>query len=144
MRTELRRRHQCGSRGRVLPSSPAAAWRGAEGAGLDGSTSGRGTLNEAVGTPSSDTVRQVEYRFLQIDYFRSKAAVVRRETIDCASVSPSVRCVPPVVRRRPASVSDNVRWKWRSIARRAVHHCALLHLEGGEGLYQAREHPAEA
>jgi hypothetical protein len=32
------------------------------------------------------------------------------------------------VRRTPASVSDNVRRKWPSIARWAVHHCAPLQL----------------
>ena len=49
----------------ALWSSPAAAWRGAEGAGLDRNAPGRGILNEAVGA-SSDTVRQVEYRLLQM------------------------------------------------------------------------------
>ena len=50
--------------------------------------------------------------------------------IYCASVSPGVRCVSTIVRRTPASVSDNVRRKWPSIARRAVHYCAPLHLSG--------------
>jgi hypothetical protein len=49
-------------------------------------------------------------------------------TIYCASVSPNVRCVSTIVRRSPASVSANVRRKPRSIARRAVHHCAPLHI----------------
>jgi hypothetical protein len=44
----------------------------------------------------------------------------------CASVSPNLRCVSTIVRRRPDSVSGNVHRKRRSIARRAVHHCAPL------------------
>jgi hypothetical protein len=47
-------------------------------------------------------------------------------TIYCASVSPNLRCVSTIVRRMPASISANVRRKWHSIARRAVHHCAPL------------------
>ena len=39
-----------------------------------------------------------------------------------------MRCVSTIVRRTPASVSDNLRRKRPSIARRAVHHCAPLHL----------------
>jgi hypothetical protein len=50
------------------------------------------------------------------------------QAIYCASVSPSVRCVSPIVRLKPSSVSDNVRRKRRSIARRAIHHCAPLQL----------------
>jgi hypothetical protein len=50
------------------------------------------------------------------------------QAIYCASVSPSVRCVATIVRRTPTSVSDNVRRKWPSIARRTVHHCARLHV----------------
>jgi hypothetical protein len=46
----------------------------------------------------------------------------------CASVSPSLRPVSAIVRRRPASVSDNVRQKPAFIARRAVHHCAPLQI----------------
>ena len=46
----------------------------------------------------------------------------------CASVSQNVRCVSTIVRLEPASVSDNVRRKRRSIARRAVHYCAPLQL----------------
>jgi hypothetical protein len=49
--------------------------------------------------------------------------------IYCASVSPDLRCVSMIVRRRPGSVSADVRRKRRSIARRAVHHCAPPHLE---------------
>jgi len=48
--------------------------------------------------------------------------------IDCASVSPSVRCVSPIVRRTRLSVSRNLRRKRRSIARRTVYHCAPLHI----------------
>jgi hypothetical protein len=44
------------------------------------------------------------------------------QVVDCASVSPSVRSVSAIVRRTPASVSANVR--------RAVYHCAPLHLAG--------------
>ena len=51
--------------------------------------------------------------------------------IYCASVSPNLRCVSAIVRRTPASVSDNVRRKWPSIARRAVYYCAPLHLRDG-------------
>ena len=46
----------------------------------------------------------------------------------CASVSPNLRCVSANVRQTAASVSDNVRRKWPSIARRTVHYCAPLHL----------------
>jgi hypothetical protein len=46
------------------------------------------------------------------------------QTIYCASVSPSVRCVSTIMRRTPASVSDNVRRKRPSIARPAVHRSA--------------------
>jgi hypothetical protein len=46
----------------------------------------------------------------------------------CASVSPNLRCVSAIVRQTAASVSANVRRKWPSIARRAVHYCASLHL----------------
>jgi hypothetical protein len=38
------------------------------------------------------------------------------------SISPSVHCVSTIVRRTPASVSDNVRRKRRPIVRRTVHH----------------------
>jgi hypothetical protein len=48
--------------------------------------------------------------------------------IYCASVSPSVRRVSSNVRLVLASVSRNVRRKLAFIARRAVHHCAPLHL----------------
>ena len=47
----------------------------------------------------------------------------------CASV-PSVRCVSRNVRPTPSSVSDNVRRKWPSIARRTVHYCAPLQIAG--------------
>jgi hypothetical protein len=47
---------------------------------------------------------------------------------DLASVSMTVRSVSNNVRRRPATVSSNVRQKQALIARRAVHHCASLHL----------------
>jgi hypothetical protein len=50
------------------------------------------------------------------------------QAIYCASVSPSVRYVSSNVRLTLASVSRNVRRKWPSIARRAVHDCAPLHL----------------
>lgn len=40
------------------------------------------------------------------------------------------RPVSDNVRRRPATISSNVRQKWALIARRAVHHCASLHLAG--------------
>jgi hypothetical protein len=46
----------------------------------------------------------------------------------CASVSPNVRCVSANVRQTAASVSDNLRWNWHSIAHRTVHYCASLHL----------------
>jgi hypothetical protein len=46
----------------------------------------------------------------------------------CASVSPNLRCVSANVRQTAASVSDNVRRKWPSIARRAIHYCAPLHV----------------
>jgi hypothetical protein len=49
--------------------------------------------------------------------------------IYCASVSPNLRCVSTIVRPTPTCVSDNVRRKWPSIARRAVHYCAPLHLQ---------------
>ncbi|MBS0641258.1 MAG: plasmid pRiA4b ORF-3 family protein, partial [Proteobacteria bacterium] len=42
------------------------------------------------------------------------------------SVSPNVRCVSAIVRRRLGSVSDNVRRKRASIARRAIYYCAPL------------------
>ena len=48
--------------------------------------------------------------------------------IYCASVSPNLRCVSANVRRTPASVSDNLRRKWPSIARRTVYYCASLQL----------------
>jgi hypothetical protein len=48
----------------------------------------------------------------------------------CASVSPSGRCVSRNVRPPPSSVSDNVRRKWPSIARRTVHYCAPLQVSG--------------
>ena len=41
----------------------------------------------------------------------------------CASVSPIVRCVSPIVRRTPASVSADVRRKRCSIARREMASC---------------------
>jgi hypothetical protein len=50
----------------------------------------------------------------------------------CASVSPNLRCVSANVRQTAASVSGNVRRKQCSIARRAVHHCAPLHIESGQ------------
>jgi hypothetical protein len=53
--------------------------------------------------------------------------------IYCASVSPNVRCVSTIVRPTPASVSDNLRRKRCSIARRAVHHCAPLQLKQNSG-----------
>jgi hypothetical protein len=52
------------------------------------------------------------------------------QVVDCASVSPSVRSVSAIVRRTPASVSANVRRNGCFIARRAVYHCAPLHLAG--------------
>ena len=39
-----------------------------------------------------------------------------------------MRCVSANVRRTRPSVSDNLRWNGRSIARLAVHHCAPLQL----------------
>lgn len=46
----------------------------------------------------------------------------------CASVSPNLRCVSSIVRQTAASVSDNVRRKWPSIAHRTVRYCASLHI----------------
>jgi hypothetical protein len=40
-----------------------------------------------------------------------------------------VRSVSNSVRRTTATVSSNVRQKQALIARRAVHHCASLHIE---------------
>ena len=65
----------------------------------------------------------------------SKIAGFRRDlrspappAIYCASVSRNLRCVSPIVRPTPTSVSDNVRRKWPSIARRTVYYCAPLHI----------------
>lgn len=44
------------------------------------------------------------------------------------NVSPNLRCVSANVRHTPVSVSANVRRKWPSIARRAVHYCAPLQI----------------
>ena len=55
-------------------------------------------------------------------------------TIYCASVSQSVRCVSPIVSQRLGSVSRNLRRNRCSIARRAVQHCAPLHLLLGGGV----------
>ncbi len=51
-------------------------------------------------------------------------------TIDLASVSPIERSVSNNLRRRHPIVSANLRRKWPLIARRAVHHCAPLHIQG--------------
>jgi hypothetical protein len=50
------------------------------------------------------------------------------EPLDLASVSPRLRSVSNSVRRMHPSVSANLRRKSLLIARRAVHHCAPLHL----------------
>jgi hypothetical protein len=66
----------------------------------------------------------------------SSSAVPRRhpshafcvEPLDLASVSPSLRSVSNSVRQTHPSVSANLPRKRPSIARRAVHHCAPLHI----------------
>ena len=50
------------------------------------------------------------------------------EPLDLASVSPIVRPVSNSVRRNHPTVSANLRRKTPLIARRAVHHCAPLHI----------------
>jgi hypothetical protein len=55
------------------------------------------------------------------------------ELYDLASVSNIVRSVSNSVRRVAATVSSNVRQKWDLIARRAVHHCASLHVVDHRG-----------
>ncbi len=60
------------------------------------------------------------------------------EPLDLTSVSPSLRSVSNSVRRTHPSVSANLRRKRPSIARRAVHHCAPLHIAG------ARQQEADA
>jgi hypothetical protein len=67
-------------------------------------------------------------------------------TLDLASVSTTVRSVSNNVRRTPSPVSANVRRKVPFIARRAVHHCAPLHLgrpATGNGRRSRTEHVAE-
>ena len=67
------------------------------------------------------------------------------QTIYCASVSPIVGSVSATARRKPVSVSDNVRWKPTFIARRAVHHCAPLHLPADEtGCQGVQDRPGVA
>jgi hypothetical protein len=56
----------------------------------------------------------------------------------CASVSPNLGCVSAIVRPTPASVSDNLRRKPASIARRAVYYCAPLQLFRRSDLARAR------
>lgn len=60
--------------------------------------------------------------------FRVESGGRALAAIYCASVSPIVGSVSAIVRQRLGSVSDNVRWKLAFIVRRAVHHCAPLHL----------------
>jgi hypothetical protein len=63
----------------------------------------------------------------------------------CASVSPSMRCVSAIVRHRPDSVSSNVRLKAAFITRRAGHHCEPLHLGiFGDGARVGIEYDGEA
>jgi hypothetical protein len=52
--------------GRAEQSSPNAALRRAEGAGLDCESADRAIINVSRCTSSSDTVREVEYQILQI------------------------------------------------------------------------------
>ena len=67
------------------------------------------------------------------------------QTIYCASVSPIVGSVSATARRKPVSVSDNVRWKPTFIACRAVHHCAPLHLPADEtGCQGVQDRPGVA
>jgi hypothetical protein len=61
------------------------------------------------------------------------------EPLDLASVSSTVRPVSDSVRRARASVSPNVRRKVGLIARRAVHHCASLHLSASNDATHAEE-----
>ena len=65
----------------------------------------------------------------------------------CASVSPIVRCVSANVRQTATSVSDNLRRKGPSIARRAVHHCASLQvgpaLDAGNAIEAVRARRAK-
>jgi hypothetical protein len=53
--------------GRAEQSSPNAALRRAEGAGLDCESADRAIINVSRCTSSSDTVREVEYQILQIN-----------------------------------------------------------------------------
>jgi hypothetical protein len=57
---------------------------------------------------------------------------------DLASVLMTVRSFSNSVRWKAATVSSNVRQKQAMIARRAVHHCASLHLIVGSSIRFAR------
>jgi len=61
--------------GRAEQSSPKAAQRRAEGAGLDGEGADRAIIRIAA---MSDTVREIEYQFLQLDARKAPAGVCRK------------------------------------------------------------------